>query len=332
MPTFENIFNHLIWKSDDSFGFSYWKSKPEAERDNICRTVRETLQFLITNRGAEYTFQELSDEMRGRNVLLSYRRKGCGGGISTAFVLGACNSILFYLWNLKEGNKKYEVPPISCIIVNQNCIANSGAGGFIKKYIDTFHNDAEIEEVDDDGFVRDQIRVGFDRWDDVWRILFREQYDITKILKEKINSNERLLDNERKALHSELVERLMNYLKKDEDEMKKEHVIPPKKKGKQIDLYLTKENVIIEVKIANSNWECLRYSVGQLMEYNHLLKKGSKLICVGNHPISKDFKNYIKQNQDITGMVYTWEDKKKKFQCYGSGFNGELLTLIKENS
>ena len=65
--------------------------------------------------------------MKKKDVLLNYRG-GYEGGVRTDIVLGACNSILLYLWDLKEGNKMYKVPPISAIIVQQNgIITNPGA-------------------------------------------------------------------------------------------------------------------------------------------------------------------------------------------------------------
>ncbi len=81
--------------------------------------------------------------------------------------------------------------------------------------------------------------------------------------------------------------------------------------GREIDLYLPNENIIIEVKIANSDWYCLRHSIGQLMEYNYLLKKESYLICVGNNKLTSDLKDYIDNNEKISDIIYAWEEDEK---------------------
>ncbi len=332
MTTFDNIFNN----SEYSF-IKNAKSNPEREL-KVKVAIEKTLQFLIKNYNKTTTFDDIANDVNKENqdVRMNFRGHGIKGGncIATHFVLGACNEILFHLWDYKD--KSFAIPPLSANIISKTGYTTDGCWDFIWRYLNRWHYneykewyyDANKEDYQDvNAFIINKINDFGNKWNDVYDILFTEPgIPLQTLLKDKMN----LTEQERREIHNAIQSDLVKYLK--EFDIKENKKISNNVITREIDVYFLDQNTIIEIKVEKSDWYCLRYSIGQLLEYNHILDQNSNLICIGYHKITSELKTYlqkIQKNPDLGTLLYCWQDGDK-FVYYDSksGKNEDLKSYL----
>jgi hypothetical protein len=71
----------------------------------------------------------------------------------------------------------------------------------------------------------------------------------------------------------------------------------------------TQEHTFYEIKTASSAQGCIREGLAQILEYSYWpgSQEASELVIVGEAPLEKDAKRYIKKLRDVFGLPLAYQ-------------------------